>query len=320
MKPEAVVSVIIPAYNAEKFLAECIDSVLAQAWAPLEVIVVDDGSTDGTGEVCRRYGDRIRYVRQENSGNCSSPRNHGLRVSSGSLVAFFDADDVMSPDRITSQVDFLKRHPEAVAVLSDYRNFTVADGPAGNSHFETCPILRRSCGFDTGGQEIALDGATFRWILPQENFSSACAPMYRREVLLQAGGYDESLRASEDFDLNYRIALHGVWGILNRVGFMRRLHDMNMSWDSPRIVEYKIRSRRKLLEMESAPRQRAVLRRALSELHRAAAFFRARSGLGSWSGELAASMWLQRIPTPGWLADVLRCVRYSWLRRGSTAP
>src|SRR5712691_12899952 len=107
MSANPLVSVIIPAFNAERFIRQTLDSVLAQTYQNLEVIVVDDGSTDRTRECVLSYRDRVKYLYEENSGGCSKPRNEGIRAASGALLAFLDADDVMAPHRIAREVRFL---------------------------------------------------------------------------------------------------------------------------------------------------------------------------------------------------------------------
>ncbi len=106
------VSVVIPAYNAERFLARAMRSALAQTYANLELIVVDDGSTDGTAEVIRAFRDRrVRYFSQPNRGQ-GAARNHGICASAGRYVTFLDADDVYLPEKVRRQVEFLETHQE----------------------------------------------------------------------------------------------------------------------------------------------------------------------------------------------------------------
>jgi glycosyltransferase involved in cell wall biosynthesis len=108
-------SVIIPTYNSAICLEEAIDSALSQEWPAMEVIVINDGSTDATAEVARRYGKRIVYLEQRNLGQ-GAARNAGLRVARGGLIAFLDADDYWKPQFLKVCVQFLSAHPEAVAV------------------------------------------------------------------------------------------------------------------------------------------------------------------------------------------------------------
>jgi len=117
-----LISVLIGVYNAERYLAEAIDSVLAQGYRPLELIVVDDGSDDGSGDVARRYGDALTYVRQERAGN-GAARNHAVRLARGELYAFLDADDRFLPDKLERQYAALAADPSLDMVFGHVREF-----------------------------------------------------------------------------------------------------------------------------------------------------------------------------------------------------
>ncbi len=110
-----MVSVIIPTYNRAGLVVQAIDSVLAQTCQEFEIIVVDDGSTDNTREVVAAYGDKVRYVYQDNAGVYAA-RNHGIRLSKGSFIAFLDSDDVWEKDKLACQLNLLIKYPEYAAV------------------------------------------------------------------------------------------------------------------------------------------------------------------------------------------------------------
>lgn len=116
-----LVSVVIGVYNAERYLGEAIDSVLAQDYRPLELIVVDDGSTDGSGEVAQRYPE-VRYIRQENGGN-GAARNTGVGASSGDFLAFLDADDRFTSGKLTLQLRALETSPDLDLVFGHVQEF-----------------------------------------------------------------------------------------------------------------------------------------------------------------------------------------------------
>jgi glycosyltransferase involved in cell wall biosynthesis len=111
-------SAVIPAYNAEAWLGQAIESALAQEEVALEVVVVDDGSTDGTAEVLATFGDRIRLVRQANRG-LPAARNAGIAAARGDLVAFLDADDTWEPSKSRRQLAYLAAHPACGLVFCD---------------------------------------------------------------------------------------------------------------------------------------------------------------------------------------------------------
>lgn len=119
-KPK-LVSVIIPVFNGELYLAEALDSVFAQDYRPIEVIVVDDGSTDDTAAVARRYS-HVYYLHQPNQGPPVA-RNTGLSHCKGDLIAFLDADDLWVPGKLSMQVAYLEFHPEAGCVIGRMKNF-----------------------------------------------------------------------------------------------------------------------------------------------------------------------------------------------------
>jgi glycosyltransferase involved in cell wall biosynthesis len=110
------VSVVIPTYNCAPWLRESLDSVLAQTVGDLEVVVVDDGSTDETSTILESYSPRVEVVRGDHGG-LSAARNLGLTRARGEWIAFHDADDVALPDRLEFQLDFLHRHPECDAAF-----------------------------------------------------------------------------------------------------------------------------------------------------------------------------------------------------------
>ena len=116
-----LVSVIIPAFNSAGLLAETLDSVLGQTYRDLEILVVDDGSTDDTAKVVEAYGDQVRYFKQDNWGGPSRPRNVGVQNAGGSLIAIFDSDDLMMPDKIETAVDVFRRHPEVSFTFSNFQ-------------------------------------------------------------------------------------------------------------------------------------------------------------------------------------------------------
>jgi glycosyltransferase involved in cell wall biosynthesis len=118
-----LVSVIIPVYNCERYLAEAIESALVQTYRPIEVIVLDDGSTDGSGEVAKRFVPPVRYYFQPNAG-LGAARNMGISLAQGSLFAFLDSDDVWLEGKLTCQMAVLDDNPELDMVFGYARQFT----------------------------------------------------------------------------------------------------------------------------------------------------------------------------------------------------
>ncbi len=192
MNQTPLVSVIVPAYNVTEFIGEALDSVLAQTFTDYEIIVVNDGSpdTEALERVLAPYMSRIVYIKQENRG-VSGARNTGIKAARGSLLAFLDADDTWLPNYLEVQVARIQADP-TVDVL--YPNVMMFGGSDSGEEFMTA--------FPSSGE------VTFERLLSQECNVSNCS-IARRDTIIRAGLYDESLRSSEDFDLWLRVIKHG---------------------------------------------------------------------------------------------------------------
>lgn len=190
----APVSVVIPAYNSAHVIGAAVESVLSQTLPPTEIIVVDDGSTDDTPVVLRSFGDRVRYVRQENAG-AAAARNHGIRFARGEWVAFLDSDDVWFPDKLARQMGVLERCPRLVwcAANLEFEQNGIRGVPRLSRRDRR--ELRASCCLRSYMRSAAR-GVRFQ----------TCAMLIRRDVLLATGGFNGEIHAAEDFDLWYRIA------------------------------------------------------------------------------------------------------------------
>lgn len=185
---DGAVSIIIPCYNGERFIREAVDCALGQSWPNLEVIVVDDGSTDGSAAVLASYGDRIRVVRQENRG-LPAARNSGIRASRGQFLCFLDADDYLTTEFAQRMARALQSSGAAIAYCG-WQNI----GAQGRSNKPHVPPDFEA----TGKLESFLRSAS-PWPVH--------AAMIRAEMLLASGGFDESLPTCEDYDFWLRTAL-----------------------------------------------------------------------------------------------------------------
>ena len=146
------VSVIIPCYRQANFLAEAIDSALAQYVEDKEVIAINDGSPDHTREVCAGYGDRIVYLEQENGG-LSAARNTGIRSARGKYIAFLDSDDIYLPGALKTQRCYLDEHPDIALVCGNAERLMIAQGAAG---FNIQLANLRSTGATFAGRQFFL--------------------------------------------------------------------------------------------------------------------------------------------------------------------
>jgi hypothetical protein len=183
-------SVVIAAYQAADVVGAAIESALSQTVAPHEIVVCDDGSTDGTADAVARYGDSVTYVWQENGGEAAA-KNAGARAASGEFVAILDADDVYLPDRLDALGELASARPDLDILVTD-------------AYLELGGELVRRC----YGPTWPFVSDDQRLAIVQRNFILGHAAV-RRERLLDAGGFDEALRFVTDWDLWARLILSG---------------------------------------------------------------------------------------------------------------
>ncbi len=195
-------SVVIPAYNAERFIASTLASINRQTLPPTEIVVVDDASSDQTAAVARASGARV--VTQLSSKGPSASRNRGVAETQSPIVAFLDADDEWMPDHAERLLHALSADGIAFAG-SDAERFGTESG-----------VVRTAL---TGTEPVDLRDA-----LISDNPVIQSSVMISREAFERAGGYDETLRLSEDYDLWTRVAEHGMFAYVNVPTVRRRMH------------------------------------------------------------------------------------------------
>ena len=251
------ISVVIPTYNYALYLPEAIDSVLAQTYAPLEIIVVDDGSTDDTPRVLAAYGDKVRVIRQDNQG-VAAARNAGLAAARGEYVALLDSDDVWLPRKLELQMARFESDPSLGFVHCGAETF---DG-------------ERTLGLLVDGMEGWVRDAILcldRAVIPVPGSGT----LFSKRVLDEVGGFDVRLPPSDDWDLCYRIATRYPIGFVRDVLVRYRMHGAGMHLDIPKM------ERAMLLSLDKAfaspePAVQARRHHAYGRLHRilAGCYFR----------------------------------------------
>jgi glycosyltransferase involved in cell wall biosynthesis len=165
-----LISVIVPTYNGMPYVVEAIDSILAQAYDPVEVIVVDDGSTDDTASVVQVYGEAVRYYHQPNSGT-STARNQGVRLAHGEWLAFLDADDLWTINKLKMQTDLLHHNPTIDLVSGQVLEFS---GATPDQHLQTMAVpghhpgamlIKRDAFAEVGSfSEFYLNAEVVEWV------------------------------------------------------------------------------------------------------------------------------------------------------------
>ncbi|MDP3385817.1 MAG: glycosyltransferase family A protein [Eubacteriales bacterium] len=201
-KKKGKISVIIPVHNGEKYLSEAIDSVLAQTLRPYEIIVVNDGSIDKTEDICKGYGDKIRYASQENKG-AASARNTGIKLAEGEYLSFLDADDLWSESRLSQGMEAMKKDPSIAMTFGMVAEFY---SPETDEAFRD----RYKC------QRIPLKGIHPGTLL------------IRKDDMMRVGLFDETFRTGEFLDWFNRANDMGLKYLMtDQIQMRRRIHYTN---------------------------------------------------------------------------------------------
>ncbi|MGZ4964272.1 MAG: glycosyltransferase family 2 protein [Limisphaerales bacterium] len=221
MSNQGLVSVIVPAYNAENFITETIDSVLSQTYENLEVIVVDDGSRDLTAAIVKnaaRRDRRVKLLRQQNLG-VAAARNLAIEKASGEFIAPLDADDIWYPAKVEKQVQSLE-----------------AGGPKAGASYCWCISINEKGQVLGVGPKWDLEGEVFQPLVLRNFIGNASVPLFRRDYLQQIGGYNADLRTQkaqgcEDWDICLRLAEVCEFRVVKEYLAAYRCYSQSMSYD-----------------------------------------------------------------------------------------
>jgi len=193
------VSVIIPAYNCALYIAETIKSILAQGINDLEIIVINDGSTDNTAAIARSFGTPVKVFEQSNAGVCSA-RNHGIREATGEFIALVDHDDYWLPTKLSNQLAAFAANPQVDVVFSDFVWWHTN---------EATGMFANAVAFESQALPQGIDIVFSGWIYHQmliDSYILTSTALARAHVVRNANGFDESLPFSEDWDFWLRVS------------------------------------------------------------------------------------------------------------------
>lgn len=306
------ISAIIPSYNNAAYLPAAVASIRSQSVRVAEIIVVDDGSADNTAEVVAGL-DGVRYIHQDNQGPAAA-RNRGLAEACGEWIAFLDADDQWTGDKLDRQLAALQRTPELALIAGDMAEIDLSGALTTPSVLAKHALLERF---------RALDGAPIPGAvasLLEKNFIPTGTVLARRSALLQSGGFPEDIRFGEDLALWVRVAARGPIACLPERLMLRLQHGANLTGSNERMVNDLVRVAHYLRDTESPGLREAGLDpdRLVAE---------ALGNLGYWQfdqgklREARRSMFASlrerpnRRATAYWLASLLPAGAIGWLRQ-----
>lgn len=278
-----LVSIVIPAWNAERTIKAAVESALAQRYPKVEVVVVNDGSTDGTGAELATFGERIRVVHQPNGG-LPAARNRSHTEARGEFIAWLDADDLMDPDRIALQVEFLLRHPTVILVSSEFTAFH-EDGRElprfAKTYYSRIPdaggvtqlyarqtsLAPRSEWCHERWGEVQCHWGEVRRDIEWGNIVHPPTVMLRRALLAQVGELDPQGGPAADWEFFIRASRAGDFGLIDVPLLRYRLHPGQMSGpaNSRASIVGQLYVHRKT--HGSADRLKGLIRRKWSEAH-----------------------------------------------------
>ena len=271
------VSIIIPTYNYGRFIAEAIESALIQTYRADEIIVVDDGSTDDTEMRVKRFGERVRYIKQQNS-EVSAARNKGIDNSSGDLIAFLDADDTWMPEKIEKQVAKFAEDAEIGLVHCGMREFDSTTGAT---------------------IELHLDGGE-GWVAEDIALGEKCvitgpggSIVVRRKVFEDVGGFDTRLKNGEDWEFCLRVARKYKIGFVRELLVDYRNHGVNASKNIAEMERSTLMAWAKAFETDDIAVQR-LRRRSYGNLHKVLAGSYLHNGQYSgFARNIVKSLWFR---------------------------
>ena len=207
-----LVSVVMSVFNAQAFLSEAVESILQQSFQDFEFVVIDDGSTDGTGDILSAAANRdkrVRVLRQHNQGRAKS-LNDGIGCANGKYIARMDADDIAFPNRLQKQIDFMEQNPQVGLLGGAFERI--------NSTGQSIDIIRPP-----------LADSEIRSVMERHNPMCHPAVLMRRDLVVATGGYRKPLRDADDYDLWLRLAERSKLANLDQVILRYRIHPNQVS-------------------------------------------------------------------------------------------
>lgn len=221
---QPLISVIVPVYNGETFLEEAINSIIKQNYQPLEIIIIDDGSTDKTAQIASKFKNVAKYIYQQNAGP-SSARNIGIKMAKGDLITFLDSDDLWLEGALKQQIFYLQNNHKIDIVQGHLQNLQTKIDPQNNT------LIQKF-----GKPRLSFNVGSF---------------IYRKSVFEKIGFFDENLRHSEDVEFLVRIKENNLnWVILKPVILLYRRHKGSLisQYDETKLKNMHLQSWLKILK------------------------------------------------------------------------
>ena len=243
-----LVSVILPVYNGEDFIEECLESIYKQTYKPLEVIIIDDGSTDRTSEILEKHPGRKKVIHQQNRG-VSNARNVGIGQAAGEFIAFTDYDDLWLPEKIEKQVNLMQNNGHVDLVFAAAMPFFAS----GAKRFQK----------DKHKISLTLTDENLFALLSKKNLLPATATMARKQSIIRAGLFDESFKTCGDYELWLRMAaMQMKFRYLPEALTLGRKHGRNISMQTETMHMNRLRAIQKTFALPFINEKQKRLKRS----------------------------------------------------------
>lgn len=228
MSKQDLVSVIVPAFNAEKYIEETIQSILKQTYPFIELVLVNDGSTDNTEEVISKFRhlDNFKYIKIENSGGPSKPRNVGIDNATGNCLFFFDADDLMYPEKIEETVRFynLSENQDIGIFITNFIRVDKTSKKIGSVFLDRYEDFLRANKFSILDDYYKVEKDIAWDLLIKDNYIGTSSVMLPKHVVEKGFRFDEKVKNADDHDLWLRVTLEYNLGFIDKVLHGYRIH------------------------------------------------------------------------------------------------
>ena len=246
------ISAIIPAYNSQAYILDAINSIQQQTYPVDEIIVIDDGSTDKTQEIVSQHPYPVRYIKQQNQGP-SSARNKGIELAQGDWIAFLDADDQWTKDKIEKQLNTLSRYPELHLIAGDMQEIDTHNNIITQSVLSKHGFLKKFQLLQ--GQPI--QNALIE--LLNKNFIPTGTVLIRRSTLVEIGMFNTAIRFGEDLELWSKVAMQYPISCIPDILMLRRLHDSNASKCTDLMLKDLVKVTQSIqTDIETQPKKHAI--------------------------------------------------------------
>jgi len=261
------ISIVIPAYNAARYISDTLQSILSQDFQDFEIIIIDDFSTDNTRDIVMAYArEKVRYLRLDKQhGGPSRPRNQGIMAAQGKYIAFFDADDIMLPGRLGLAYTILEQNLFLGLTFTNAIKFEDAGGDYPTPFLSGYTVFKGLRKISIGEHAYMINSSDANTGLLYENFILTCGVTVPRSVFDTVGFFDEDLTNADDWDMWLRIVKQYPIAYIDCIGFRYRVRSGSVSRRGARLSENRIKVLRKNLADDLSESSCRQIQRLIAE-------------------------------------------------------